>query len=256
VTHPSPSAALVHTSFALTIDFGNSEHGTITTMTGKSENATLTCETTDDGGIPAFPITQTIYIGPDRNLADEFKKMTGKDLPEGCRLPVPSIGVLEAVKPFTKGVTVFVDDSLPRPSPKPEGSSEPGWGEVFETFLIFTGGYFAPLAVGFVVVGTCIGVGAYKARYAPGGGLDRERAPDLELQPLDTQNQQDTDSDPESDDGGPAREQAIDNGHQQRDVEGDISSTESYGPWEDVSTRPTEISLQPKATEATQPSDS
>lgn len=212
-------------------------------MTGKSENATLTCETTDDGGIPAFPITQTIYIGPGRNLADEFKKMTGKDLPEGCRLPVPSIGVLEAVKPFTKGVTVFVDDSLPRPSPKPEGSSEPGWGEVFETFLIFTGGYFAPLAVGFVVVGTCIGVGAYKARYAPGGGLDRERAPDLELQPLDSY--------PESDDGGPAREQAIDNGHQQRDVEGDISDTDSYGPWEGVSTRPNDDLHQPKTTEAT-----
>lgn len=100
--------------------------------------------------------------------------------------------------------------------------------------------------MGVVGVAACIGVGAYKYRHQPGGGLDRERAPDIELQLLG--DQQDTDNDDASDDGGPGQEQGVDIRHQQCTGEGQDWEADSYGSWEGATTEPNKPLLQPRET--------
>jgi hypothetical protein len=130
---------------------------------------------------PAFP---KIHIGPGRPLATVFEEETGKPLPPGCTIAVPTQELKKALAPLTEGATVFVH----KPFATQTSSSEPNehmWRDISlglgRTILAYVG----VGVLGYACFTLCCIYPIHRRlRGKPGGPSDREEASQYELEDL------------------------------------------------------------------------
>jgi hypothetical protein len=142
--------------------------------------AMLACITSGEGEVPEFPnIPWAIHIGLNRPLKTAFKEKTGKDLPTGCSIAVPSCEFKKKLEPFTEGATVFVHESFPTQTADPEADEHLA-RDFFERLLEVVGVWFVLVAG----IGACSALGVYASRQGPRRRSGRKQDDDIELQTL------------------------------------------------------------------------